>query len=290
MMRIACDIHAHVWDAEAHMSAAFRAEAHAVSGRPDAMAADLGRFDEIFGSVDRVVVCGGRALRAGLAVPNDFVLRFAEARAPRCCAFLSVDPCEEGFMDEFDRCLKAGFLGVKLLPTYAGFDPRDARLDPLYAACERRRLPVLFHMGTTFIRRAPLRFAQPALLEETAEKFPELRMVIAHFGHPWEHETAVLIRKQPNIFTDLSALYYRPWQLFNSLMLMQEYGVMRKVLFGTDWPFTTPADTVDGLRRIARFGEGTNFPRLDPAPIEEIFSRDSLRLLGIDPMAFNPRT
>ena len=44
-----------------------------------------------------------------------------------------------------------------------------------------------------------------------------------------------------NVFADVSALHYRPWQLYNSLMLVQEYGVWHKVLFGTDFPLITPA-------------------------------------------------
>ena len=64
-------------------------------------------------------------------------------------------------------------------------------------------------------------------------------------------------------------------------MLMQEYGVTRKLLFGTDYPFTTPEESVEKLRAIMKFGEGSNFPRLDPAWMEEVFSRDSLKLLGI---------
>ena len=63
---------------------------------------------------------------------------------------------------------------------------------------------------------------------------------MAHLGHPWEGETIAVIRKHPHVYADISALHYRPWQFYHSLMLAQEYGTMHKILFGSDYPFTTP--------------------------------------------------
>ena len=111
-------------------------------------------------------------------------------------------------------------------------------------------LPIMFHQGTTFPRKAPLKYANPVLLEEIALRFPDLKMIIAHLGHPWEAETIVLIRKQPNVFSDISGLFYRPWQFYNSLRLAVEYGVVDKLLFGTDYPVATFEETVEGLHHV----------------------------------------
>jgi predicted TIM-barrel fold metal-dependent hydrolase len=64
-------------------------------------------------------------------------------------------------------------------------------------------------------------------------------------------------------------------------MLVQEYGVWDKVLFGTDYPFTTVRATLDGLRGLNGMLEGTALPRLDAAAIERMIARDSLALLGL---------
>jgi uncharacterized protein len=113
-------------------------------------------------------------------------------------------------------------------------------------------------------------------------KFPKLRMLIAHMGHPWIAETLVLIRKHPHFYTDISALYYRPWQFYNALVLAMEYGVLDKLLFGTDYPFTTPASTIAALKKVNEMAAGTNMPRIPEAKIEEMIHRDSLPLLGLD--------
>ena len=70
---------------------------------------------------------------------------------------------------------------------------------------------------------------------------------LAHLGHPWEGETIAVIRRHKNVFADLSALYYRPWQFYNSMRLLVEYRTEAKVLFGSDFPFANPAATVAGL-------------------------------------------
>jgi predicted TIM-barrel fold metal-dependent hydrolase len=66
-------------------------------------------------------------------------------------------------------------------------------------------------------------------------------------------------------------------------MLVQEYGVWDKVLFGTDYPFTTVNRTVEGLRALNAMLAGTALPRLNEAAIEAMIHRDSLALLGLTP-------
>ena len=93
---------------------------------------------------------------------------------------------------------------------------------------------------------------------------------MAHLGHPYEGECVVTIRKHPNVYADVSALHYRPFQLYHSLMLVQEYGVWNKVLFGTDYPFTTVNASIDGIRNLNLMLAGTALPRLDVEQIEAL--------------------
>ena len=109
-----------------------------------------------------------------------------------------------------------------------------------------------------------------------------MKIILAHLGHPYEGDCIATIRKHANVFTDVSALHYRPWQLYNSLMLAQEYGVWHKLLFGTDFPFTTVNASVAGIRSLNDMLEGTKLPRLDAAQIDAMIHRDSLGLLGLE--------
>ena len=165
---------------------------------------------------------------------------------------------------------------------YAGFRPDDERLDPLWKYAAQHGLPVLLHTGTTFVAQAPLECTLPRHLDRVATRFPDVKLILAHLGHPYEGECVAVIRKHPNAYADISALHYRPFQFYHSLMLVQEYGVWDKVLFGTDYPFTTVNATLDGLRGLNGMVEGTSLPRLDTEAIERMIYRDSLPLLGLD--------
>ena len=196
--------------------------------------------------------------------------------------FLSVDPTQDGWQRELrEGHAELGLRGIKLLSMYAGFYPHDELLDPLWVYASQNNLPVLLHTGTTFVAQAPLDCTLPRHLDKVAIRFPDVKIIMAHLGHPYEGECAVVIRKHPNVYADLSALYYRPFQLYHSLMLVQEYGVWDKVLFGTDYPFTTVNGTIEGLRGLNRMVEGTNFPRLNEQAIERLIYRDSLKILGL---------
>ena len=107
-------------------------------------------------------------------------------------------------------------------------------------------------------------------------------MVIAHLGHPWIDDTLVLIRKQPNFYADISALHYRPWQFYNALITAKEYGVLDKLLFGSDYPFTTPEASIDALRNFNKLVEGTNLPRLATEDIERLITSPALEYLGLE--------
>jgi hypothetical protein len=175
-----------------------------------------------------------------------------------------------------------GLRGIKLLPMYAGFQPDDQRLDPLWKYATRHQLPVLLHTGTTFISQAPLDCTLPRHVDRVAIRFGDVKIIMAHLSHPYGGECAVVIRKHQNVYADISALHYRPFQFYNSLMLVQEYGVWHKVLFGTDYPFTTVNASIAGLKSLNSMLEGTALPRLDEQAIDDMIHRDTLRILGLE--------
>jgi hypothetical protein len=277
------DVHSHAWSFPADFSDDFLRQAG--RARPG-VAVDLSATYEAYRASapedTRTVVFGGKARLSGLWVEDRTVAEYVARDSDRLVGFLSVDPTVDGWEREMrDGREGLGLSGIKLLPMYAGFYPDDERLTPLWRYAEREGLPVLLHMGTTFIAQAPLAYTLPRLIEPVALRYPGVRMVMAHLGHPYEGECVVTMRKHANVYADVSALHYRPWQLYNSLMLVQEYGVWDKVLFGTDFPFTTVDASVAGIRGLNGMLEGTALPRLDVDAIERMFHRDTAGILGI---------
>ncbi|MFB0503352.1 MAG: amidohydrolase family protein [Candidatus Bathyarchaeia archaeon] len=231
-------------------------------------------------SVDKAIVFG--IFRKGMENINDAVAEYVGLHPEKLIGFLSVDPNDGGAVDEVERGVNELKLkGIKLGPAYQNFLPFSDKACAVYSKAQDLGVPVLFHFGTTPGRLDPLEYTHPLLLEKVAIAFPELRMVIAHMGHPWMADTIVLIRKQPNVYADISALFYRPWQFYNALVTCNEYDQMHKLLFGTDWPVTTPDESIDHLRKVNRFTEGTSLPKVPSEKIEELIQRDALEALGI---------
>jgi hypothetical protein len=277
------DVHTHAMRYPEHLSDDFIREADRARGFHFDLTVEFDEYMRVMEPVDRCIVFGMKARHVGFYVPNDWIAAFA-ARAPeKLIGFMSLDPTEPDYLDDLERSYHDLKLrGIKLAPMYSAFDPNDPRLDELYRRAVQYNLPILFHAGTTFCQFAPLKYTRPALWDDVAMRHPDLKMILAHLGHPFENEALVTTRKHPHLYLDLSALHYRPWQLYNSLILAQEYHVMPKILFGTDYPFTTPAATFEGLAALNKMVEGTNLPRVSETALEEMIHRDSLTLLGLE--------
>jgi predicted TIM-barrel fold metal-dependent hydrolase len=277
------DVHSHFFRYPEHFAGRFRDEARRAR---NGVEVDLTvRFEEYARGAtlaEKTIVFGGKARLSGLWVPDEAVAAYAADHSDRLIPFLSLDPTQAGWRDEMvhgHEHLK--MRGIKLMPMYAGFYPQDRQFDDLWAYASRNNLAVLLHTGTTFISQAPIDCTLPRHLDDVAIRFPDVRIIMAHLGHPYEGECVAVIRKHANVYADCSALHYRPFQLYHSLMLVQEYGVWAKVLFGSDYPFTTVDESIRSMRSLNDMLRGTALPRLDPAQMESLFHRDSLGLLGL---------
>jgi predicted TIM-barrel fold metal-dependent hydrolase len=214
---------------------------------------------------------------------NDQTAAFARTRPDKLIGFMSVHPDDDRDpVQEIERCVHdLGLRGMKLGPNYQGFDPLSASAFRVYEAAQRLGLPIVFHQGTSPVRTAPLRYAHPLIMDEIAQAFPELRVVMAHIGHPWQVDTIAVIRKHPHVYADVSAQFYRPWSQYQALRLATEWGVLEKLLLGSDYPVATPRETIDGLLASVGVAERANLPPLDPNALHAIINRDALPLLGL---------
>jgi predicted TIM-barrel fold metal-dependent hydrolase len=278
------DVHSHAWRYPDHFTDDFRQQARrAKAGVEMDLTVAYDDYRRQAPVDTRTIVFGGKAKLSGLWVDDRYVAEYVAQHPVTLVGFLSVDPTQPGWQDELRQGHRdLGLRGIKLLPMYAGFRPDDASLDPLWKYASAHRLPVLLHTGTTFVAQAPLECTLPRHLDAVATRFPEVKIILAHLGHPYEGECVAVIRKHPHVYADISALHYRQFQLYHSLMLVQEYGVWEKLLFGTDYPFTTVNATIDGLRRLNAMLEGTALPRLDVRQIETLIARDGFRILGLE--------
>ena len=99
-------------------------------------------------------------------------------------------------------------------------------------------------------------------MDPVALAYPDLKIIMAHMGHPWTAECSVIVRKNRNVYAELSGICYRPWIFYNALVEIQDYSIVDKIFFGTDFPFSGLEEAADGLRGVNGIVEGTALPRI----------------------------
>lgn len=231
----------------------------------------------------KVIVFGIVAPFCGINVPQPMIADFVKKHSDRFVGWCSVDPNDPDCVNQLVYYVeKLGLKGLKLGPIYQNFDPQDPKHLPLFKKAEKLNIPVIWHQGTSFVRPGPLKYSNPIMLEDIAVACPDLRMIIAHMGHPWETECVVLIRKHPNLYANISALHYRPLRHYQAFMTALEYGVEHKLIFGSDFPSATPEQVIAGLHKVNDIVKGTSFPKFPEEAIQRIVYENWKQVLKFD--------
>lgn len=221
--------------------------------------------------VDRAIVFGIKAPFCGINADQELIAKFVNEHSDCFIGWCSVDPNDADCVDQLTYYVNdLGLRGMKVSPIYQNWNPQDPKHLPLFKKAEQLGIPVNIHQGTSFVRPGPLKYANPIQLEDIAIACPDLRIVIAHMGHPWETECVVFIRKHPNLYTNISALHYRPLRHYQAFMTAIEYGVEHKLIFGSDFPSATPEQVISGQHKVNNVVEGTSFPRVPEEAIHNM--------------------
>ncbi len=232
------------------------------------------------GGVDKFVIVGVPR-RPGHVVPNEFVAEYVSGFPGRAVGLAAVHPNDPTAAKEFERSIRElGLKGLKLSPVYQGFDPWSPEVWRLYEMADDFKVPVMFHLGGVYDPQGHLEWGNPLLLDRIGRSFPNLKIIVAHFGQPMMEETVILMRKNRNVYADLSARYHRKWQLFNGLQVAIEYKVTDRILFGSDFPVMTTQEAVSAFKKINDWGAGVTLPRIPDELIDDIIYRRPFELMG----------
>lgn len=240
------------------------------------------RHLQAMSGVDRAIVFGINSISLKMNTPNDAISDYAKRHSEKIIGFMSVDPNQPDAVEEIERShRKLGLRGIKMSPVYQNYQPCDEKARRVHRTAEKLGLPILTHAAFHSIASTPMEFANPLLYDRVAQEFPNLKIILAHIGLPWFTDAMVMVRKHRNVFADVSPAFHKSW-MYQALSAFQEFGVMHKLLFGSDFPIGTPEGIQANLRNINQVVEGTQMPRVELGLIEELIHRDSLTLLGLN--------
>lgn len=149
---------------------------------------------------------------------------------------------------------------VKLYPGYENFYPSDPKLSPLYEACQKMGKPIVIHTGILMIGvPGLLKQSHPLNVDEVASTFPDLKIVMAHFGNPWIADTVAVVSRHKNVYVDVSGYFaefskIRPEDIKDFVLDLTYFrnfvGNFKKCLFGTDWPLSSQKLYVEAVKQL----------------------------------------
>lgn len=248
----AIDCHVHPWD-EVSLG-------HMGGGRLEAMAATFGRdirpvpMAELADQyrerrVMAVLLATDDSTTSGLPpVPNDHVAKAVRDHPDVFLGFGGVDPwMGRRAVDEIRRISEdLGLVGLKFNPGRQHFYPNDPRFAPIWQTAAELGLVCLFHtgmMGNGAGVRGGLGFklkytAPIPYLDDIAADHPDLTLISAHPGWPWQDEQLAMARHKGNVYLDLSG--WAPRYFPDQLVRQVDSLLSDRVLFGSDWPVITP--------------------------------------------------
>lgn len=166
---------------------------------------------------------------AEVAASNRSTLRFMELFPDRISGWCYVNPRLPDALDEFDRGMDSGLLGLKLWVATRCSDPVTF---PIIERAIEANVPMLVHTWRKEAGRGNLaEESLPTDMAALARLYPEGRFLMAHIGGDWEFGLRA-IRKCPNVWVDFSGTVNEHGAYEQAV---RDLGPDR-VVFGTDLP------------------------------------------------------
>ena len=205
---------------------------------------------------------------------NDWVLAYTSTERARLLPCVGINPrFETDVKGRAERLADGGARlfkvhGPHMLVSPNSYLDRHPALADLYAVASARKIPVMFHTGTSIFKGARTKHGDPLQLEDVGVDFPDLDVIIAHGGRPfWTEQAFFLLRRFPRFHLDLSGI--PPNRLLEWFPRLEE--IEDRVFFGTDWP--SP-----GIPSIAKNLAAIRALPLPPVTIEKMLSSNALRV------------
>ena len=180
--------------------------------------------------------------------------------------FGTIHPDFPNKKEEICHCLEMGLKGIKIHPDMQKFNIDDPRMMEVYELLSKKGAPIMIHMGDDRYD-----YSKPVRLARIMDRFPELKVVGAHFGgyRCWEDSLTHLCGRR-NLWMDTSSsLQFMDIELAKKII--HTHGVDR-ILFGTDYPIT---DQNEELKQIALL-------ELTEAEKKAVLYENAALLLGIN--------
>lgn len=164
---------------------------------------------------------------------NRFLAKSISKAPGRIIGFLRVNPHlqDHALKSVEDGVKNQGFKGVKLHPRNEAFAINSEELAfPIAELASKLKVPILIHTGEP----DTYGFAQPTLVGDLADSFPDLTLIVGHMGKRLYEDAICVARWFENIILETSFRSHR-----DIARAVKRVGADR-VAYGSDMPFGVP--------------------------------------------------
>ena len=213
-------------------------------------------------------------IRKGTNGNNEDLVYLIEHYPGRFIGMIGVEACddEESFKAIDTFILNGPCTGISLEPgmptSKVQMRANDPRLFELYAECEKNNIPISMTYGGG---RANRTYYNPSDINDIAEHFPNLHIILSHGGWPMVVETIQAVSRCPNIYLSADA-YIMDYPGMYDYICAANYMLQDKMVFGSAYPGFTMKACVDKYRSV-----------LTPAAFPKVMGDNACRALGILP-------
>lgn len=224
----------------------FIVDAHAHSGYPNIFSCPevtpqdlLCRMDSL--QIEYALHCGDMESIVGDSTSGlekwEKTYKESRGRIPYLCVF---DP-RQGH-----QCLEVlgraqsldGFRGIKIHPTFHKTPPEDQSYEPAWRFAADTGLPIMSHTWSVSSYNPGQALSTPGRFEVWVRSFPSVSLVLGHSGGrgSGRHEAIRMVKQYENVYMDFAGDIY----CYDYMHRVMHDVPIRKVLFGSDWPWIDP--------------------------------------------------
>lgn len=198
---------------------------------------------------------------------HDAIYRLTQAAPNRFFGMASMNPhfYKEDYDMETIRCIRQlGFVGIKITPPGHGCTANSKDGMHVFELANELKVPVMVHSGLG------IPFSDPLNIQPAAERYPELKIVIAHCGANFCTSAAILMAKTyDNVYLEPSGA-----GIESCIAMLGAVGPT-KIMFSTD---VIPQTATE----IAKFRDMHRRGYLSDDGFEQIMYRTAQNVFGLE--------
>ena len=218
-------------------------------------------------------VVPGRSSPVLGTVSNDDIADLARRHPGRFIGFAGVDPTLwRKAIAQIEAGIAGGLKGVALEPGLLANPMHidDARIYPVYAYCEDRRLPVLLMAGGN--AGPDCTYSAAEHIDRVARDFPGLALISGHGNWPWTAQILHVCYRRPNIYLSPDMYIHRGMPGAQDYVNAANGFMADRFLFASAYPVMPLGDSIERFLEMGIRG----------SVADRVLYRNAAALLGLD--------